>query len=33
MHLEVSEIGHWTEMFQVATQSNEPQQPQQPPLP
>ena len=36
MHLEVSEIGHWTETFQVATYSNnhpEPYQPQQPPQP
>ena len=33
-HLEASEIGHWAEMFQVAMNSNdkpEPQQPQQPP--
>ena len=32
-HLEVSAIGHWAKMFQVATHSNdqpEPQQPQQP---
>ena len=30
MHLEVSEIGHWTNIFQVASYSNDPQQPPQP---
>ena len=30
MHLEVSEIGHWAKTFQVATHSNDPQQPPQP---
>ena len=30
MHLEVSEIGHWAETFQVAMHSNDQQQPPQP---
>ena len=30
MHLEVSEIGHWPEMFQMATCSNDQPQPSQP---
>ena len=32
-HLEFSEIGHWAETFQVATHSNDPQQPPQPQQP
>ena len=33
MHFEVSEIGHWAEMFQAATCSNDQSEPQQPPQP
>ena len=33
MHLEVSEIGHWDDTFQVETHSNDQQQPPQPQLP